>query len=661
MKMPFRHAGTARGPAPADGPRLPSPGSAGGDLLAPGRIEIAHDHLRLDNTYTRTIGLTQIPGAITWGWLGKVVSLHEPMRIAIGVWPKDANDSVRELSHKLTQLDSSRLFAAEKGRQENPERRKAIEHHKAMIERLEGRDDKMFEVGVYAQTEGVDLAELDRRTERIEGAFGASSMLTRRAYFESALGLESTLPTINDPLAMHLERDGGTVATMYPFGAPTLFMETPESIWYGRNLDNNSPLAIDSFWRRDGQGFNNANSTVIGGSGSGKSTFEKTAILRGLACGHRYLIVDPGESAEYVALAAAVGGQVVRLSAGSYDHINPLDLPRPRDGASDDSGQEYEILREHIAGAGKLLDTLLAGDGARLGPTEKGRLESALFRCYRDAGITPDRSTHGRPAPILADLHRALIDMGDDFGLAERLDRYCNGAFAGLFSGRTTVRVDNALTVFDLRGLGDEDQRAATMHLVAQYVWGIILREESRLQFVVDEAHMVTKRRASGEFLEAVTKRARKHGAGVTALSQDPDDFLKTEAGRALVLNSSQTWIFRCEQLALEAIARGAALTAEEQRYLLSCPQGRGLLLSQHPYAKGQRMRLKVEIMVSPEFEPIVFTDATSARLAAQATPPTMAGGTPGTPAVAATARLARQARRHGLSTQQEEADHDAP
>jgi len=619
MISPFRRAAAATGATPAAGEHSPAAGDAVDALLAPGRIEVAHDHLRLDTMYTRTIGLTQIPSAITWGWLGKVAALHEPMRIAISVWPRDAHDSLRELSHRLTQLDSSRLFAAEKGRQENPERRKAIEHHKIMIERLESRDDKMFRVGVYAQTEGTDLSELNRRTERIEGAFGASSMLTRRAYFETSLGLESTLPTINDPLAMHLERDGGTVATMYPFGEPTLFMETPDSIWYGRNLDNNSPLAIDSFWRQNGQGFNNANSTVIGGSGSGKSTFQKTAILRGLACGHRYIVVDPGESAEYVALADAVGGQVVRLSAGSYDHLNPLDLPRPRARATDERGQEYEILREHIAGAGRLLDILLAGDGARLGPTEKGRLESALFRCYRDQGITSDRRTHGRPAPLLADLHRTLIEMGDDFGLAERLDRYCNGAFSGLFSGRTTVHLDNALTVFDLRGLGDEDQRAATMHLVAQYVWGIILREESRLQFVVDEAHLVTKRRASGEFLEALTKRARKHGAGVTALSQDPDDFLKTDAGRALILNSSQTWIFRCEQLALEAIARAAALTAEEQRYLLSCPQGRGLLLSQHPYARGQRMRLKVEVMVSPEFEPLVFTDGALTGLATQA------------------------------------------
>ena len=426
-------------------------------------------------------------------------------------------------------------------------------------------------------------------------------------------------------------------------------METPESVWYGRNLENNSPLAIDRFWRRDGQGFNNANVTVIGGSGSGKSTFQKTDILRALPCGQRFIIVDPGESAEYVALAQAVGGQVVRLSAGSRDHLNPLDLPvlpAPRAGASahaapapePEDEMEYEILQEHIAATGALLDTLLAGDGARLGPLEKGRLESALFRCYRAAGITPERATHARPAPTLPDLHRTLIEMGDDHGLAERLERYCTGAFSGLFSGRTTVNIDTPLTVFDLRGLGDDDHRAATMHLVAQYVWSLILREESRLQFVVDEAHLLTKRRATGAFLEALTKRARKHGAGVSALSQDPDDFLRTDAGRALVLNSAQTWIFRCEQLALEAIARGATLTQEEQQYLLSCPQGRGLLLTQHPYARGQRLRLKVEVIVSPEFEPLVFTDGATTRLAARAPHGTPQAHASGRPAMAAPA-----------------------
>ena len=38
-------------------------------------------------------------------------------------------------------------------------------------------------------------------------------------------------------------------------------------------------------------------------------------------------------------------------------------------------------------------------------------------------------------------------------------------------------------------------------------------------------------------------------------------------------------------------------------------PAGQGLLLSQHPSARGERLRLPFEIMVSPAFAPLVFTD----------------------------------------------------
>jgi type IV secretory pathway VirB4 component len=566
-------------------------------MLAPDAITAAHDHVQIDGTYARSLALTAYPRTVSWGWLSRLTALREPLVVSVHIAPQESAHVIRQFTQHLVMLESSRLFAAQQGRLANAERRQAIGDTTALIERLERGDERLFQASVYAQVRATGAAELEERTRRVEGAFGQRRMQTRRAVFEPLAGLESTLPAARDALGVTQPLDGATLATMYPFGAPSLRM--PDGIWYGRNLQNNTLIVVDPFHR----GFTNYNSCIIGTSGGGKSVAAKVEILRGLAYGIGYVVVDPGEAGEYARLAQAVGGQVVRLSAGSHDRINPLDLPHVRD------EEGYDVLGEHISGVVCLLEVLIAGEGARLGPLEKARLETALFACYKRAGITRERVTHSRPAPTLPALAATLAEMDDPFGLAERLARYCSGALAGLFAGPTTVALDADLTVFDLRGLGNDDLRAAVMHLVTQYVWGVVLGERRRRGLIVDEAHMVCKRAATGAFLEALAKRARKRWLRVTAITQDPQDFLGTAAGRALLLNSSMALLLRSDDLALDALARWAALSSAERTYLHGCPAGRGLLLVQHPDAAGDRLRLQLEVMVSPEQQPLVFTD----------------------------------------------------
>jgi len=569
--------------------------------LAPDAIEESARRLRLDDEWSRTVGLTAWAGSVPWGWLARLTALRERLVLSLHLAPQDTAHTVSELSDLLVGLESVDLFAEGRGRLPSEGRRQAIEEINAIVAKLEANEERLFQCSLYAQVHGATCEELEARTRRVESAFGAARMGTRRALFEHLAGLEGTLPTARDRLGWQRPVPGEIVAATYPFGSPTLCMD--DGVWYGRNPQNNTPLIVDPY------AFTNSNSVVIGSSGSGKSAWTKVHLLRVGELGAQRIVIDPGESGEYRALCQAVGGQVVRLSAGSHDRINPLDLPQVRVGGVDDD-EEYDALREHVAGVLDLLEVLIAGEGSELGTGPKARLEAALFRTYRQAGITHDRATHGQPAPTLADLRATLDAQGDDFGLAERLGRYCDGALSGLFAGRTTVALDNDLTVFELHGVEkNKELRAGLMHLVTQHVWRAVLSERRRRSVLVDEAHAVTRFASTGDFLARLAKQARKHWCETIAASQDPLDFTATAAGRALILNSCRTWLLRCEEVALPDLTRAAHLSEREQAALLRAPAGQGLLLAQHPSAKGERLRLPFEIMVSPEFAPLVFTD----------------------------------------------------
>ncbi len=579
------------------------PAGSIGAALAPDGIEESARQLRLDDEWTRTLGLSTWAGSVPWGWLTRLTALRERLVLSLHLAPQDTAHAVAELSDLLVGLESVGLFAQGRGRLPSEGRRQAIEEITGIVARLEANEEKLFQCSLYAQVHGATREDLDARTRRVEGAFGAARMGTRRATFEHPAGLESTLPTARDRLDWRRPVPGEIVAATYPFGAPTLCMD--DGVWYGRVTLNNTPLIVDPY------AFTNSNSIVIGSSGSGKSAWTKVHLLRMGELGVQRIVIDPGESGEYRDLCAAVSGQVVRLSAGSRDRINPLDLPQVvARNTGDDADEEYDALREHVAGVIDLLDVLIAGEGSELGTGPKARLEAALFRTYREAGITHDRQTHDRPPPLLADLRATLDAQGDDFGLAERLGRYCDGALSGLFAGRTTVALDNDLTVFELHGVEkNKELRAGLMSLVTQHVWRAVLSERRRRSVLVDEAHAVTRFASTGDFLARMAKQARKHWCETIAASQDLLDFTATAAGRALILNSCRAWLLRCEEVALPDLARAAHLSEREQALLLRAPAGQGLLLAQHPSAKGECLRLPFEIMVSPAFAPLVFTD----------------------------------------------------
>ncbi len=585
-RPPDHHAQTPAGPLAA--------------ALAPDAIEETPTHLRLDDEYTRTLALSAWPGSVAWGWLSTLAALPERLVLALHLTPQDPTHSIAELTDLLVGLESVGLFAQGRGRLPSEERRQALAEIREVLARLESHEERLLQVALYAQVHGDDPVDLDGRTRRVEAAFGATRMQTRRALFAQRSGLESTLPTAQDRLGHRRSLPSTVVAATYPFGSSVMYMD--DGVWYGRNTQNNTPLIIDPYAGP------NSNSVVIGSSGSGKSAWTKVHLLRLGEFDVQRVVVDPGEAGEYRTLCTAVGGQVVRLSAGSHDRLNPLDLPQ---GGAD--GDEYDVLSEHVAGVIDLLEVLIAGEGTGLGTGPRARLEAALFRTYRAAGITRDPATHARPAPLLADLRTTLEGMGDDFGLAERLGRYGDGALSGLFSGATTVALDRDLTVFELHGVErNADLRAALMHLVTQHVWRAVRSERRRRSVLIDEAHFVTRYAGIGDFLARLARQGRKHWCETIAASQDPLDFTATAGGRALILNSCRTWLLRCEEVALPGLSQAATLTERERAHLLRAPAGQGLLLAQHPRAAGERLRLPFEILVSPEFAPLAFTDPAS-------------------------------------------------
>ena len=378
---------------------------------------------------------------------------------------------------------------------------------------------------------------------------------------------------------------------------------------YGASASGPGLVAWDR-WAQD-----NHNSVTLATSGAGKSYLGKLEISRQLYQGTECWVVDPED--EYARLCAALGGAYIHLGAPGV-HLNPFDLPDPARARPDALTRRALFMHTVIA----------VLTGSQPSPAEKAALDKAIMAAYHHAGITADQRTWARPAPLLAGLAAALRAGGTPpaVTLADRLVPYTGGTHAALFSAPTTTRPAGHLVVFSLRDLPEELKAIGTL-LALDATWRAVsdpaARGRRRL-ITVDEAWLLMRDPEGARFLFRMAKASRKHHAGLAAITQDAEDVLSTDLGRAVIANSATQILLRQSPQAITKVAAEFRLSAGERALLLSAARGTGLL------AAGPSARVCFEALASPEENSWCTSDpAEIARLQARPQPAGAAAGPP--------------------------------
>lgn len=575
-------------------------------LLAPASVELARDHLCLEEEYARALVVTGYPRHVYPGWLSHLIDADVPLEVVMHIHPRDARAAILRLRRRMVEFQSSRLLDQKAGKLPDTEREIAFRDIEHLQEQLQRGDTRVFDLSLYLLVRGPSLTLLDQRTEQLHMALDTLMLVGRPALYEQDVAFTSCLPEAQDRLRRSRLLDTGSVATAFPFSSSTLSMH--EGILYGTVPRNGSLIILDPFSSE----LENANAVVFAQSGAGKSYACKLQALRSLASGIAVTIVDPED--EYRRLCQAVGGQYIRLSPSSSQRLNPFDLfvpsttltagteqtsmpgmsPHPR---ADDG--EWDPLAEKVQALHTLLDLMLADHGpgqpGSLTQREKGLLDRALYETYRQAGITPDPTTHLRPAPLLRDLERVLRSEAyreqDTSGLADRLHRWVEGSLARMFSAPTNVRMDSPFVVFNIRDM-DAELKPIGLALITDAVWTRMRRERSRVPrlLFIDEAWTLMQFPEGGRFLSALARRARKYYLGLVTITQDVQDFLQSEWGQTVLAQSAMKLLMKQDASTIDAVSRVFRLSQGERQFVLGCNKGEGLL-----FARGAHVALRIE------------------------------------------------------------------
>ena len=541
------------------------------DLIAPSSLEIHSTYFRIGTKYGRTLYIYGYPRELYTGWLSGLINIDQVLDISMFIYPVETEIVLNNLRKKVTQLEADMALNSEKGKVRDPAREAALADAEELRDQLQLGAERFFRFGLYVTLYADSLEELSFVQHVIETIFGQNMVYSKTASNQQEQGLNSTIPQMTDQLQVRRNMNTGAVSTSFPFTSADL--SDGEGILYGVNQHNQGLVIFDRF------SLENANMVVFAKSGAGKSFTVKLEALRSMMLGTDILVIDPEN--EYQKLADAVGGSYIRLSLSSDTRINPFDLPRVID-----SDEATDALRANLITLQRLFKLMLGGtlvggqQIALLSPAEEADLDQALIDTYARAGITSDPLTHNSQPPTIMDLYDTLLHMGGAGpSLAQRLRKYTTGTFAGIFSQQSNVDINNSMVVFNIRDLED-DLRPVAMYIVLSHIWNIARTVQRRRMLIVDEAWQLMKYEDSAEFLHSLAKRARKYSLGLTTITQDVEDFMGSEKGRAIVANSSLQLLLKQSTSAVDVLAEVFKLTEEERKRLSNFPVGDGLFFA---------------------------------------------------------------------------------
>jgi hypothetical protein len=163
--------------------------------------------------------------------------------------------------------------------------------------------------------------------------------------------------------------------------------------------------------------------------------------------------------------------------------------------------------------------------------------------------------------------------------MARTLERYIRGSASGVFDRRSTINIHNTFTVFSIRDLTDE-LRPLAMYVMLDYIWTKIRKDKRRRLLIVDEAWIMMQHEDAARFVYSIAKRARKYGLGLTTITQDVDDFLTSDYGKAIVSNAALQILLKQSPSSIDKLQKVFYLTDGEKQFLLSAGIGQGIFFA---------------------------------------------------------------------------------
>ncbi len=545
---------------------------------APVYFDFKKDYFMFNNTYAKTIYIREYPSTATSEILTELLATGIEIMVTTNIETYDSAEARKLVQHQITAIDTDmakrEVKAAQHGNFSNQMPQRIKNQRDAMVsvyDKITMKDQKLFMTNMQILIKAESFEELNNNLEVIESTLKRSGCIKGEMAWEQEHGMCDCLPVgYQRKFGWLRTMPSESVAIFMPFNVKEMQMEN--SVYYGLNMLSHNIILFDRM-----KGLVNPSGFVLACPGSGKSFTVKREIVN-VFLGYEdadILVIDPER--EYWKLAEAFGGEVVKFSNGSKNHINPFDF-------------DFRLLEDEeidiIADKCQLLTSFISCMDSKhpLNAQEKSFVDRCVRKAYAKSNVRTtldpkDMPTLGTFLECMKEENENINkDMKDK--LIITVDMYVNGS-AKYFDNQTNVNTKSRFIAYDIRDLNG-NLKTQSMLLILDYIWNRLSenRDKGRKTYIYfDEAHLLFQDEYSLDYLRMLWKRARKYGGVLTGITQNVEDLLKDDKSRSMLSNSEFLVLLKQNPTDAAKLQDILHFTDSEIQYVNDTPAGHGILV----------------------------------------------------------------------------------
>jgi type IV secretory pathway VirB4 component len=533
------------------------------DYISPDSFEFEKDCFRMGDLYGRVVFLRDYANFIKDDLVIELCNFNRNMMLSLDIIPVPTDEAVREVEKRVLGVETNITNWQRKQNTNNNfsavipyDMELQRKESKEFLDDLTTRDQRMMFAVMTVVLTADTKEQLDSDTETLFTIGRKRLCQFATLKHQQMDGLNTVLPFGVRKIDALRTLITESVAVFIPFRVQEV--SDKGGIYYGINAISRNMIICNK------QNLLNANAFRLGVPGSGKSFGAKEEmVFIAISTDDDILVCDP--EGEYGALIEALGGQVIRIAAGSRDHINAMDMV---DGYGD-SGNPVIEKSEFILSLFEQLDR-----NHSLSIIEKGIIDNCVKSVY-------DNHKDGGPLPTLAVLQDELRKHKDKEaeGLAKALELFTNGSL-NVFAHPTNVDTQSRMIVYDILNLGSQLKTMGLLVITDAMINRVSenWKKGKRTHIFIDEMHVVFENEYSSTFFSSAWRRFRKRNAYPTGLTQNVEYLLDSITARTMLSNSE--FIVMNNQAASDRaeLAKLLNISPEQLDYVTNADAGCGLM-----------------------------------------------------------------------------------
>ena len=587
------------------------------NFVAPRGLDLTHPgYIVMDGTYYTYLYIRKngFPQTVRGGWMSSLINAGEGVDVDLHLRREIRGKTIDRVAQRI-RLNRTKLRELQDTSTDYEELAGSIQAGYYIKQGLSSRNEDLFYMSVFITLSAASYEELQWRKQQMTDFMKSMDIQVSDCMFQQEAALRSTMPflTMDSSLERKSKRNVLTSGAASTYMFTSFELSDDNGILLGLNRHNNSLCIVDPFNTKVNK---NANFTICGTSGAGKTYTMQVMALRMRMRGIQCFILAPLKGHEFKRACHKVGGAYIKLAPGSSACINVMEI-RPT------ITPEMELIDELDYSD---IDSMLAKKVQQLmiffsllipdmSNEEEQMLDEALIKTYAQFGITHDNAslytdasrTAMKPMPILGDLYQNLKENPLTTRLATIVSRFVTGS-AQSFNRQTNVDLSNKYIVLDISELKGKLLPVGMM-IALDYVWDQVKADRTKRKMVfIDEIWKLiggAANKQAAEFCLEIFKIIRGYGGGALAATQDLSDFFGLEDGRygrAILNNSKTKIILNLEPDEAEYVKDVLKLTRTEIRSITQFERGEALISS-------NSNKVPVIIKASKEEQQMITTD----------------------------------------------------